>query len=109
MKRLTTWLILAFLFVQLSCHTSKIRPETGQMQIGAYRKDCTGVGPMKCLLVKEEGSADWHYFYSEIEGFTHEEGYEYTIQVRKETVPDPPADGSSIRYILVKEIEKVKK
>lgn len=109
MKSFTTWITLAALFLQLSCQTSKIRPETVQMQIGAHRQDCTGVGPMKCLLVKEAENADWQYFYSEIAGFTHEEGYEYTILVRKENIPNPPADGSSVHYVLVKEIEKVKK
>ncbi|MCD8261155.1 MAG: DUF4377 domain-containing protein [Bacteroides sp.] len=68
-----------------------------------------GVVPMKCLLVKKESHSDWEYFYDDIEGFTHEPGYEYVIQVRRENVVEPPADQSNLKYVLIKEISKTKK
>jgi len=71
--------------------------------------DCIGVAPQKCLLVKEEGSSDWQYLYTSIEGFNYEPGYEYIIDVRKEKVENVPADGSSLKYVLVKEIAKTPK
>ncbi|MEK6492655.1 DUF4377 domain-containing protein [Myroides odoratimimus] len=71
--------------------------------------DCTGVAPMKCMQYKEEGSDEWLNMYSSIEGFNYEEGYEYVIEVKREKVENPPADASSIKYILVKEISKTKK
>ncbi|MFC7345754.1 DUF4377 domain-containing protein [Chryseobacterium zhengzhouense] len=77
--------------------------------VGPETADCTGVAPMKCLQVKEKESGNWENFYSNIEGFTYEPGFEYTLKVRTEKIENPPMDGSSIRYILVKEISKVKK
>ncbi|MBB1140513.1 DUF4377 domain-containing protein [Myroides sp. WP-1] len=78
------------------------------MFIGPKKVDCTGVGPMKCLQVKETEDGEWTLFYTSIEGFEYEEGYNYKLEVRREDVPNPPADAPSIRYILVKEISKTK-
>lgn len=71
-------------------------------------RDCTGVGPMHCLYVREKGASGWQYFYDPISGFTYEEGYTYTIRVKREQVPNPPADGSTYRYTLVKVLTKEK-
>lgn len=63
---------------------------------------------MECLQIRRGDTADWQLFYSEIEGFDYEPGYRYRIQVQ-EVQLDPekvPADGSSIRYILISVIEK---
>lgn len=59
--------------------------------------------------MKEGNSANWQLFYVPIEGFTYDEGYEYVIWVRQEEVPNPLADASSIRYILVNEVSKTKR
>lgn len=71
--------------------------------------DCTGVAPMKCLQVKETQSGNWTNFYSNIEGFTYEPGYEYVLKVKTEKIQNPPADASSIKYTLVKQVSKIKK
>lgn len=63
--------------------------------IAPNRVDCIGEAPQKCLLM------DGNLFYDSIEGFTHEEGYTYTLRIRVHTVQNPPADGSSFRYELV--------
>lgn len=77
--------------------------------IASQTVDCTGVAPMKCLQVKEKESDSWGNFYSNIEGFTYEPGFEYVLNVKTEKNLNPPADGSSIRYILVKQVSKTKK
>jgi len=74
--------------------------------IAPERKACTGVGPMECLQVREAADRPWQYFYSEIEGFSHEPGFDYELRVREEKVANPPADGSSLRWTLVKVISK---
>ena len=68
--------------------------------------DCTGVGKQKCYLVKEGEAKIWSYMYQSVEGFTYEPGYEYVLKVKKEKVANPPADASSIRYILEKVVSK---
>lgn len=77
--------------------------------VGSETKDCTGVAPMKCLQVREKATDSWENFYSNIEGFTYEPGFEYELKVRTEKVENVPADRASVRYILVRIIDKVKK
>lgn len=77
------------------------------MQIAPELANCEGgAGPQECMRVKFEDGEDWQYFYDQIEGFEYEAGYEYTLMVEKVAVTNPPADGSSIRYVLVEEISK---
>lgn len=74
--------------------------------VAAERKPCTGVGPMECLQVREAADRPWQYFYSEIQGFTFEPGFHYELRVREENVANPPADGSSMRWTLVRVVSK---
>ncbi|MTG97784.1 MULTISPECIES: DUF4377 domain-containing protein [Myroides] len=71
--------------------------------------DCTGVGPMKCMQIKESKDAEWQFMYQGIEGFEYEEGFEYVVEVKRTELKNPPADAPSIRYTLVKLISKEKK
>jgi heat shock protein HslJ len=74
--------------------------------VASQMVDCVGVGPQKCLQVREEPGADWQFHYSGIEGFNYEPGYNYTLRIREEAVENPPADASSIRWILVDIVDK---
>ncbi|RXM38438.1 hypothetical protein BOQ62_17625 [Chryseobacterium sp. CH21] len=64
---------------------------------------------MQCMQVKESAAADWTNFYSKIEGFTYEPGYEYVLKVKTEKIANPPADASSIKYTLIEQVSKTKK
>lgn len=76
------------------------------LYVAHFRVDCVGVGPMKCLQVRETPEAEWRMFYDRIEGFDYEEGYDYELRVRTEEVENPPADASSIRWILEEVVSK---
>lgn len=76
------------------------------MVVASRKGDCVGVAPQKCLLVKKGADTNWTFFYSQIEGFNYEEGYEYVLEVKEEKVENVPADASSLKYILVKEVSK---
>ena len=81
------------------------------MWVKGIQADCTGVGPMKCLLVQKKEMiepGEWQYFYSEIEGFQFQNGTRYKLQVSEEKIDKSkvPADASSIKYKLVEIIEK---
>jgi heat shock protein HslJ len=69
--------------------------------IGPHLVDCVGVAPQKCMQVKENPGDDYKLFYGQIDGFDYEEGYEYKLTVKEQTVDNPPADGSSIQWTLV--------
>lgn len=111
MKKLTLFIFLSFLSsILFSCNMSKEAANNMVMMTIASKKvDCTGVGKMKCLLIKKGDQKDWTFHYFGIKNFNYEEGYEYLIQVRKDSIKNPPADAPSIQYTLVKEISKVKK
>jgi len=68
--------------------------------------DCVGVGPRTCMQVRESPEESWELFYSGIEGFEFEPGFFYELRVEIHHVLDPPADGSSLRYVLDRIVEK---
>lgn len=115
MQRLSFLTTLCLILtLALSCRTAdsiipSVWPIISSLQIAPTTRDCNGPFPRQCLQVKEDNAANWQLFYNFIEGFTYEEGYEYVVVVRREPVSNPPADGSSIRYILVNEVSKTKR
>ena len=76
------------------------------LYVGPELVDCVGVGPMKCMLVKENPEEDYKYFYSQIEGFEFEPGYEYELRVLVTPVENAPADASSLQYTLIEVVSK---
>ena len=74
--------------------------------VGPNRVPCTGVAPQLCLLVKENPDDEYSLFYSTIEGFEFEPGFEYELLVNKQTVPNPPADASAFRWTLIEVVSK---
>ncbi len=76
-----------------------------RMWVGPDLVDCVGVGPRKCLLVKDSEDADREFFYDGIEGFVHTEGLSYVLEVEITEVEDPPVDGGSLHYRLVRMVE----
>ncbi|WP_392419629.1 META domain-containing protein [Capnocytophaga canis] len=82
--------------------------------VNSVKVDCdAGAGKAECLQVSKNEDLDkaqWEYFYAPIENFVFEEGFFKKIQV-KETQLDSknvPADASSVKYTMIKEIEKQK-
>ncbi len=76
------------------------------LEVAPTKVDCVGAFPMKCLQVREVGG-QWQTFYAPIEGFNFEEGSRYRLQVNVSHVANPPADGSSLRYQLVRVLDKM--
>ena len=79
-----------------------------KMYVGPQLEDCQGERPMKCMMVRKSEQAQWEYFYAGIEGFNYKEGYNYVLLVKEVQVKNPPADGSSIRFVLVRQLAKKK-
>jgi hypothetical protein len=77
------------------------------MDIAPQLVACVGVAPQQCLRVREHPDTAWTLFYTGIEGFQFEPGFEYTIRVAVRRISDPPADGSSLAYRLLSILRKV--
>ncbi|EDX89492.1 DUF4377 domain-containing protein [Alcanivorax sp. VBW004] len=98
---------LVLLFLLAGCNEPSPQDKPGQLlYVAPYGSACIGVGVMECLRVKHEADANWELFYNHVEGFTYEEGFQYTLRVKVENVESPPADGSSLRYTLLEVVEK---
>jgi heat shock protein HslJ len=76
--------------------------------VGPYQVDCVGVAPQKCLLVKEQPGDEWAMYYDQIQGFDYEPGFEYELRIVEEKVENPPADASSIRWVLQEVVSKAR-
>lgn len=105
MYRLFTCLILTGCLFFITCSTAK---NTSRITVASELRDCTGVGRMKCMLVKTGGHNDWIFMYDQIEGFTYEPGYEYVLEVKREPRVNLAADQSEYRYVLVRVVSKEK-
>lgn len=104
---LVAGLILTACNAQPEVEEEPVQDETMTLFVGPDLVECEGAGPQQCMLVKESPEQDYQFFYDQIEGFNFEEGFEYELLVRQENVENPPADGSSIQWILVEEVNKV--
>jgi heat shock protein HslJ len=82
--------------------------KTQHLYVADHLVDCQGEGNQKCMLVKGKIVDNWSTLYDNIEGFDYEEGYEYLLKVKVKKVKNPPADASSIKFILVEVYEKKK-
>ncbi len=101
--------ILACLVIIPIIFASCAQTKTEKITIASAQADCTGVAPMKCLLVKMEGSTEWTFLYEGIEGFNYQPGYEYVLEVERIEREQPAADQATVYYKLVKEISKEQK
>ncbi|HUH28540.1 DUF4377 domain-containing protein [Gelidibacter sp.] len=95
--------IISMVVLFLSCSSNN-----KTLLIANAKVHCTGVTSQKCLQIKELGETDWTYFYNDIEGFDYVEGFYYKIKVTVTEVENPPEDGSSLKYKLIKILEKSK-
>ncbi|MCE2527779.1 MAG: DUF4377 domain-containing protein [Actinomycetia bacterium] len=87
------------------CALGSSSSRQARLWIAPELADCVGVGPQKCMLVKESVDAEWEFFYDGIKGFTYTEGVSYILDVEIFEVTDPPADASSLEYRLVRIVE----
>ena len=98
-------------FILNSCVIQKPTSKQDKQQVlilGPETKTCdAGVMLKECYQVKWTGKQEnWEFFYNEIDGFTFEPGYLYKLLVSIESIPNPPADASSLKYRLIRILEK---
>ncbi len=108
MKRvqLMVSMLLLAATVLAACAPAVGRSTGTTVYVGSHQVPCTGVAPQMCMLVREDPKDDWTLFYDQIQGFEYEPGFEYELLVQKQKVENPPADASSIRWILLEIVSK---
>lgn len=108
--------VLLMLVFVASVAAASCRSGTGlevpvRMQVAPDSVTCVGAhGPQKCLSVRELAGDDtwsgWRPFFESIEGFSHEPGYLYDLHLARRPISNPPADGSSVAYRLIRIVSK---
>ncbi len=86
----------------------EVTPILKTISIGPQLVDCTGVAPQQCMRIKWQQDADWELFYDQILGFEFEPGFQVEMIVEERQVQNPPADASSLEWLLVEIISKTK-
>ena len=84
-------------------------PEGTNLRVNFFRQVCFGEGQFQCLQVQEGeqlGTNEWLNFFGAINGFEYEGGFIYNLEITTRTIENPPADGSSIAYDLVRIISR---
>ncbi len=98
--------ILAFVSpLAVACTSSTAANEQEEiliLEVAAEKVPCVGEMEDMCIQVRLQDEEEWQIFYDPIEGFEHEEGTRYTLEVGRRKVKDPPADGSSYAYRLIR-------
>jgi heat shock protein HslJ len=77
------------------------------LEVDSRLVECSGVGKMQCMRVRDAADQPWRLFHGQIEGFTFEPGYRYRLTVEEIAVANPPADASAIRTVLREQVRKV--
>lgn len=96
--------------------------ETVFIEVAAQTKPCPHplIRDKQCLQtrqlryddngIKQGSDGAFEHFYDDIEGYSHEDGVRNVLRVKRYTIANPPADGSSNAWVLdmVVESETVK-
>lgn len=108
MTRVTMIFVTLPLLLATACSSAVVeaQEEVFLLEVAPHTVPCTGEMSGTCLQVKEPDEDTWRTFYDDIEGFDHEAGVRYTLEVARTEVPDPPADGSAYTYRLIRIVEQ---
>ena len=109
-KTLNLLFLLLAVFAISSCSSDDDEKKDSVKEITIYVSSETGESygfnstPEECMLVKfDNPNGKWeHLGLYRIEGFTYVKGHEYELRVKMTTLANPPADGYSHKYLLVK-------
>ena len=112
-KTLDLLFLLLAVFAISSCSSDDDEKKYSVKEITIYVSSETGESygfnstPEECMLVKfDNPNGEWkHLGLYRIEGFTYVKGHEYELRVKMTTLANPPADGYSHKYLLVKIVQ----
>lgn len=112
-KTLNLLFLLLAVFAISSCSSDDDEKKDSVKEITIYISSETGESygfnstPEECMLVKfDNPNGEWeHLGLYRIEGFTYVKGHEYELRVKMTTLANPPADGYSHKYLLVKIVQ----
>lgn len=93
--------ILLVLLGALGACSGESEEQQMQVSIDSQPSVCIGESQQRCLRVQREQEQQWSLHYGGIEGFDYQWGFAYILAVTEIEVGNPPADGSSIQWVLL--------
>jgi hypothetical protein len=93
---------IAVVLVLASCSGTTEPGETLTLEVAELRVPCFGMAPQQCLLVRFESDAEFIRFFDEIVGFDYDPGFRYRLLVSRHEIRNPPQDGPSHFYRLIR-------
>lgn len=109
MTRLLPWFLVLAVMVAPACTESTGtygEEEILVLEVAPDSVSCVGEATGMCIQVRSPGEDEWRIFYDPIEGFQHQVGILYTLEVARREVLDPPANGSAYEYRLVRILDQ---
>ncbi|HEY9317824.1 heat shock protein HslJ [Achromobacter deleyi] len=80
---------------------------TKLVYVNSERVPCNaGAGRTLCYQVRDSAAQPWQFWYGDITGFNFQPGIRYRLRVVEVADPNPPANGSSMRWVLDAVIEQ---
>lgn len=71
--------------------------------VAPFTRECVALGPMTCMLVKQNPEDEWQNFFDRIENFAYSEGFSYELRVMVVQLNNVPPDASA-RFVQLVEI-----
>lgn len=99
-------LCLAVAILLVGCMSNPSTSPEERLVIGPERLTCQGAFEKECLIVRNEATGKWEFFYEEIEGFTHVPGFIYTLEVKLTDRGTEIQDIGRYAYTLVRVIDR---
>ncbi|CAF1106324.1 unnamed protein product [Didymodactylos carnosus] len=84
------------------------KPIMKTIYVAQNKAKCFGMIPMDCFLVKMKPNDKWRFSYNNIEKFHYKEGFQYTLMIKETEIANPPADHSSVQWVLHRILSKKK-
>lgn len=101
-------ILLIILFFLAGCSESDSSDEQKVQReiwnIASSPKLCQSVITNFCLRYTVEGDDEEKVLYAQVEGYSHTWGASDTIEIEKSPISNPPADGPTTKYKLLKVI-----
>jgi hypothetical protein len=93
-------LLICILIVSCGGNSPSEIEEIEEIEFMSHKYPCFGMFQRLCLItINADADADGN-FYNSIEGFNFVWGHSYNLSAIATEIKNPPADGSSIEYVL---------
>lgn len=76
------------------------------LEVAPYKGNCQGLFETLCLQVREPGQDAFQNMYETPIGFAYQWGFTYVIRVEEKELDEVPADASSIRRTLDRQLSR---